>query len=208
MIAPGTYSSSSSPTSLRHFGGSPVDGSGRRGAVAFDIRFFPARGACATRFGQCSEISESACEAAAAPAYRTGAVPSALGACCTSDGGCGSTEADCGALGGGYLGDGVDCQKTECPDLRGACCLGASPNKTCEFLTREECQARSGVFRGQGVDCGDAGCECDVTWTGEANDGGAFDNPDNWQGGGVPRDAMSAARTRYSTGPPASRSPP
>lgn len=198
VIAPGTYSLIVfADVIARHFGGSTVAPSSAEGeaTVTFDIEFFPARGACCNRFGQCSEVSESACGEAGgnfAGFDRTCAqtqCPPPSGACCTSDGGCQiRTEADCGALGGGYLGDGVDCQKTECPDLRGACCLGASPNKTCEFLTREECQARSGVFRGQGVDCGDAGCECDVTWTGEANDGGAFDNPDNWQGGGVPRD--------------------
>ena len=70
------------------------------------------------------------------------------GSCCMSDGSCGTyTEADCGAMGGSYLGDDSDCSTC----INGACCYG---DGTCAEVNDTDC---TGTF--VGGTCADAGCQ-------------------------------------------------
>jgi hypothetical protein len=70
------------------------------------------------------------------------------GSCCMSTGDCGTyTEADCGAMGGSYLGDDSDCSSC----INGACCYG---DGSCAEVNDTAC---TGTF--VGGSCADAGCQ-------------------------------------------------
>lgn len=78
-----------------------------------------------------------------------------VGACCLPDGSCRNEVAgSCGALGGTYDPSRL-CSAANCPQPRGACCVGTFcvPNQT-----RQQCEQGQGAWRGANVACGASTC--------------------------------------------------
>jgi len=176
--------------------------------VSLNMPFTPVIPCCSPT-GRCNELTVEECASSGGipsgePSCDDSACFLPTGACCIGAECTQRNEAACLNRGGTYFGDGSSCNDAdccpekggeECPDTRGACCLGESPNKTCEFIERDKCRERGGVFRGVEVECEDTACDCDVFWSGAPT--GNFDDEDNWIGGEVPRDVEVGCQNAF-----------
>jgi len=72
----------------------------------------------------------------------------ATGACCVAGACSEEYSADCAALGGIYVGDGVPCEVDTC--TQGGCCF---LDGSCEVLNGTECADSNGVYQGDGTSC-------------------------------------------------------
>ena len=84
--------------------------------------------------------------------------PAALGACCLVDGTCAQqTLADCQAVGGTFVTEGISCDFISCaaPLVQGACCL---PDLPCANILEGACFNLGGVYQGDGVECNTNPC--------------------------------------------------
>lgn len=79
-----------------------------------------------------------------------------VGACCVDTSCSLQTQADCGSLGGDYLGDGTNCGNSPCEPVveTGACCLG----NDCFVGTADDCGNGGGDYQGDGTTCADVNC--------------------------------------------------
>ncbi len=95
-------------------------------------------------------VSENAVPAHLAHGDFLGHCQPCPGACCLSAGGCEQLlEVNCDAVGGEFLGEGVDC--ADCPVLTGACCF--SDGAGCTEVSQSDCDALAGDFRGHSTQC-------------------------------------------------------
>lgn len=88
----------------------------------------------------------------------------ATGACCMPNGTCSvQTAADCGTMGGSYLGNGAACSQAACDALSVACCL----NNSCTVTNLGGCLFQGGTVDSFGNSCAGSECGpafCDADW--------------------------------------------
>jgi hypothetical protein len=108
---------------------------------------------CATNWDQsCANIASNLCEP--------------TGVCCYPDGACidDATPTECLGHGGLFLGVGLTCASSECPQP-GACCFGSTCDDAYSLF---ECILAGGIFAGDGTTCEDGACgACGEPGTGD-----------------------------------------
>jgi hypothetical protein len=81
------------------------------------------------------------------------------GGCCYGTDCSTGTEADCGAGGGAYLGDGTNCDGWPCGGApEGACCFGSD----CVDSDINDCASLGGDFAGEGTTCAGGACDAEA----------------------------------------------